>query len=150
MYNANNFISSVQTSGIRIRITGYSFRKAMETEKNIYIYMLESFLNQWKKTSYVFCVNHPFQAIWSRFFKSCSESFLWTVKKNLFLYRPDPDPQKKRIQNTAYNSLGHNDRIHVAKKDKGLSSALKAKSNFLSLAHTRRVPPKSPSAEISI
>ena len=33
MCNANNFISSVQTSGIRIRITGYSFRKALETEK---------------------------------------------------------------------------------------------------------------------
>jgi len=33
MSNANNFISSVQTSGIRIRITGYSFRKALETEK---------------------------------------------------------------------------------------------------------------------
>ena len=33
MCNANNFISSVQTSEIRIRITGYSFRKALETEK---------------------------------------------------------------------------------------------------------------------
>ena len=33
MCNANNFISSVQTSGIRIKITGYSFRKALETEK---------------------------------------------------------------------------------------------------------------------
>ena len=28
-----NFISSVQTSGIRIRITGYSFRKTLENEK---------------------------------------------------------------------------------------------------------------------
>ena len=36
MCNANNFISSVQTSRIRIRITGYSFRKALETEKKKY------------------------------------------------------------------------------------------------------------------
>ena len=48
MCNANNFISSVQTSGIRIRITGYSFRKALETkEKNL----LESFLHQGKKAT---------------------------------------------------------------------------------------------------
>ena len=79
MCNANNFISSVQTSGIRIRITGYSFTKALETGKK----MLESFLHRGKKATYVFCVNHPFQAIWSRknfhkfffnFFKSCLES----------------------------------------------------------------------------
>ena len=50
--------------------------KPWKLKKNIYIYMLESFLNQWKKATYVFCVNHPFQAIWSRFFKSCSESFV--------------------------------------------------------------------------
>ena len=42
--------------------------------------MLESFLHQGKKATYVFfCVNHPFQAIWDRkkfhiFFKSCSET----------------------------------------------------------------------------
>ena len=35
----------LQTSGIRIRIIGYSFRKALETEKN----MLESFLHEGKK-----------------------------------------------------------------------------------------------------
>ena len=51
MCNANNFISSVQTSGIRIRITGYSFRKALETEKKN---TLESFLHQGKKAIYVF------------------------------------------------------------------------------------------------
>ena len=33
MCNENNFISSVQTSGIRIRIKGYCFRKALETEE---------------------------------------------------------------------------------------------------------------------
>ena len=47
MFNANNLIFSVQTSGIRIRSTGYSFRKVLETEKNIY--MLESFLRQGKR-----------------------------------------------------------------------------------------------------
>ena len=72
MCNANNFISSVQTSEIRIRITGYSFRKALETEKN----MLASYLHQGKKATYVFCVNHPFQAIWNRknFINSFSET----------------------------------------------------------------------------
>ena len=35
----------------RIRITGYSFRKALETEK---INMLESFLHQGKKATYVY------------------------------------------------------------------------------------------------
>ena len=46
---------SVQTSGIRIRFTGYSFRKALETEKN----MLESFLHQGKNATYViFVQNH--------------------------------------------------------------------------------------------
>ena len=42
MCNASNFIYSVQTSGIMIRITGYSFRKALGTEKK----MLESFLHR--------------------------------------------------------------------------------------------------------
>ena len=42
MCNGNNFISSVQTSGFRIRITGYSFRKALEAEKKyaVIIYTL--------------------------------------------------------------------------------------------------------------
>ena len=65
MCNANNFISSVrvQTSGIRIRITGYSFRKSLETEKKIswnYFYI------RGKRQHMFFCVNHLFQAIWSR------------------------------------------------------------------------------------
>ena len=51
--------------------------------------MLESFLHQGKKATYVFCVNHPFQAIWSRknfhkfFFKFCSKLFriIWNIIK---------------------------------------------------------------------
>ena len=60
MRNANNFISSVQISGI---ITGYSFRKSLETEKKN---ILESFLHQEKKATYrvsqknaPFCILNP-------------------------------------------------------------------------------------------
>ena len=53
--------------------------------------MLESFLHQGKKPTYVcFCVNHSFQAIWSR-------------KKS----DPDTDPQKIWIRNTANHSPVH-------------------------------------------
>ena len=49
MFNANNSISSVQTPGIGIRITGYSFRKTLETEQKN---MLESFIHQGKKAMF--------------------------------------------------------------------------------------------------
>ena len=50
-------------------------QKIPNIEKN----KLESFLHQGKRQHMFFCVNHPFQAIWSRqnfhnFFSSCSES----------------------------------------------------------------------------
>ena len=52
MCNANNFVSSVQTSGIRVRITGYSFRKTLETKKK-YAGII---LHQGKKATHVFFV----------------------------------------------------------------------------------------------
>ena len=105
MCNTKNLISSVQTSGIRIRITGYSFRKALETEKN----MLESFLHLRKRQHIFFCVNHQFQAIWSRKFfctyiycSESSETWKKTKKKNPFSPRIRIR-KKMRIRNTVTN-----------------------------------------------
>ena len=56
MCNANNFISSVQTSGIRIRSTGYSFKKALETKKIKTKICWHHFYLKGKKATYVFFV----------------------------------------------------------------------------------------------
>ena len=119
MCNANNFISSVQTLGIRIRITGYSFRKA-----------LESFLHQGKRQHLFFlCANHPFQSIWSRknFINSFSNFFRIVqnhlkrekTQKSFFPFTPRIPPgsgsgsawrflsgsaKKMRIRNPAWRS----------------------------------------------
>ena len=84
MCNANNFFC--QTSGIKIRITGF-FQKALETKKNKN--MLETFLYEGKRATYgFFCVNQ-FQAIWNFYPPDPHEDFC-----------PDPDPQKMRIRKT--------------------------------------------------
>ena len=94
MCNANNLISSVRTSGIRIRITGYSFRKSLETEKN----MLESFLHQGKNATYVIFVQNHLKREKTQKKKSFSplappDSELDPDPQEDFC--PDPDLQKK-------------------------------------------------------
>ena len=63
--------------------------------------MLASFLHQGKKATYFFCVNHPFQAIWSRknfffnFFKVVQNHLKREkTKKNHFFHLP-PDTRMK-------------------------------------------------------
>ena len=98
MSNANNFISSVQTPGIRIRITGYSLGKPWKLKKKKKN-MLELFLYQGKKATYVFFVLIiRFRQFGADFFSSnylkvvrnylkCEKNFL---KNHFFLLLPVP------------------------------------------------------------
>ena len=82
MCNANNFITSVHS--FRLQKSGLGSQdKPWKLKKNL----LESFLHQGKKATYVFFVNHPFQVIWSRknfFFKIFLKLFriIWNSKKS--------------------------------------------------------------------
>ena len=131
MCNANNFISSVQTSGIRIRSTGYSFKKALETKKIKTKICWHHFYLKGKKATYVFFVliirfrefgdenNTVIFQIISKFEQPNHLKHEKTKKNPTFFpftprippesrsdqhddFCPDPDPQKMRIRNTAF------------------------------------------------
>ena len=73
------FVSSVKTSGIRIRITGYSFRKALETEKKN---MLESFYIRGKRQHMFFVLIDRFRQFGAENFFINSFSIFFKVVKN--------------------------------------------------------------------
>ena len=108
MCKANNFISSVQTSGIRIRITGYSFRKALETEKNLcwnHFYIggkrQHMFFFVFIKRFRQFGAEKNFINSFSNFLKSCSESTeTWkkTQQKNHFFSLPRGSVSAKKCE----------------------------------------------------